>query len=288
MQYEYNIVTDLRLIYEYWCKVKSSVPYWFDTDIDLWKKSFSEDTDHDGEKMFSELITCAAFYNGAVVGFVQFGISCYIFSQNGEKDRSAKGGIIRQLFYDREHSCGDGLISIAEKYLCEMGAEKLYAFFHAFGMTCCAGHGKLYCGLPYIEQALHRYGYVKEHENVYYKRLLTEEEYPLNKDIEVRYSDVNVKGLCEFSVFCEDRYVGAGALVYLPQGEVCYLKWIYIEGSEQGRGYATNALNRIFADLYQKGIKRIDTDTADGNLIAQKLYTRAGFEDMGRTRSYLK
>lgn len=48
------------------------------------------------------------------------------------------------------------------------------------------------------------------------------------------------------------------------------------------------ALKQIFSALYQEGIERIDTDTADGNVIAQNLYKKMGFEDMGRTRSYLR
>ena len=54
------------------------------------------------------------------------------------------------------------------------------------------------------------------------------------------------------------------------------------------KGYASSASKTIFYDLYSKGIRRLDTDTADGNIIAQKLYEKVGFTDMGRTRSYLK
>ena len=91
-----------------------------------------------------------------------------------------------------------------------------------------------------------------------------------------------------FSICIDDRCVGAGEIVYLPQGEICYLKWIYIDESEQGKGYATAAVKKLCADLYNSGIRRLDTDTADGNIIAQKLYLKTGFKDMGRTRSYLK
>jgi len=40
--------------------------------------------------------------------------------------------------------------------------------------------------------------------------------------------------------------------------------------------------------LREQGISRIDTDTADGNVAAQKLYIKTGFTDMGRTKSYMK
>jgi len=75
--------------------------------------------------------------------------------------------------------------------------------------------------------------------------------------------------------------------VYLPQGKIAYLKWIYIESCVQGKGLASKALYKLFSDLHSNGILRIDTDTADGNFIAQKLYSKTGFENPGRTRSFI-
>lgn len=287
MNYEYKQINDYKPIYEYCRKVGEAVPYWFEADYEQWLESFADDTDYDGEKMFREIITVGAFYEGRAVGFVQFGIPMYIYAENGEKDYFAECGIIRNFYFDKEHNCGKGLIYNAEKYFFGKKVSKQYAFFHAFGMTCNAGHGKLHCGLPYIEDILFKFGYEKEHENVYYKRLLTEKDVPSDK-IAVNYGEITSKGLQEFTIEAEGRSVGAGALVYLPQGEICYLKWIYVCDTEQGKGYASAALQTIFADLYSKGISRLDTDTADGNVIAQKLYTKVGFADMGLTRSYLK
>lgn len=67
---------------------------------------------------------------------------------------------------------------------------------------------------------------------------------------------------------------------------MCYLKWVYIDGNQQGKGYGTAALRNLIADLSEQGLERLDTDTADGNQIAQSLYRKVGFQDMGRTRSY--
>lgn len=287
MNYEYRQINDYRTLYEYCCKIGEIVPYWFEADYEQWLESFVNDTDYDGERMFRELVTYGAFYDGRAVGFVQFGIPMYFYDGNGEKDYFAECGIIRNFYFDKEHTCGKELIYIAEKYFFGKKVLKQYAFFHAFGMTCNAGHGKLCCSLPYIEDMLFKFGYKKEHENVYYKRLLTVNDIPSDK-IAVKYGEMNPKGLQEFTMETEGRYVGAGAVVYLPQGEICYLKWIYVCDTEQGKGYASAALQAIFADLYSKGIRRIDTDTADGNFIAQKLYNKVGFADMGRTRSYLK
>ncbi len=286
MVVEIRQAEDLREIYEYYCGIKSAVPYWFDADYPLWLESFANDTDYDGEKMFSQLLTYAAYDKDYVVGFVQFGISRYIYDSNGEKDHDQTCGVIRALYFDKEYNCGDSLISFVEQYFAKQRITAKSAFFHALGMTCNAGHGKLFCKLSHIEAALLRAGYTKEHENVYYKRTLTEND-KSDSAVEVEYSGKNPKGLQEFTVSAAGKPVGAGALVYLPQGGICYLKWIYIYDTEQGKGYASSALRRIFADLYRNGIRRLDTDTADGNIIAQKLYEKVGFADMGRTRSYL-
>lgn len=287
MVLEIRQVEDLREIYKYYCGIKSAVPYWFDVDYPLWLESFADDTDYDGEKMFSQLFTYAAYDADRIVGFVQFGISRYVYDSSGEKNRDQSCGVIRALYFSSEYDCGDNLIAAAEKYFVQQRLTAKAAFFHALGMTCNAGHGKLFCGLPHIEAALLRTGYVKEHENVYYKRMLTENDKPDNKVTAV-YGGINPKGLQEFTVSADGKPVGAGALVYLPQGGICYLKWIYIYDAEQGKGYASSALCNIFADLYRDGIRRLDTDTADGNIIAQRLYEKVGFTDMGHTRSYLK
>lgn len=286
MNIEYRRVTDPEAIYNYYLRTKELVPYWFDVDYELWKESFLADTDYDGEEMFSELAAYIALSGEKVVGFIQFGISRYIYGTDGEKDHSVRGGVIRHLYFDRETDCGKGLVEIAFQFFHQRNIERRFAFFHAFGMTCCAGHGKLHRDFEHIEAALAEFGYIKEHENVYYRRMLTENDCGADT-VAVNYGSTNPKGLCEFSITLEGEYVGAGALVYLPQGKIAYLKWIYIEGVHQGKGLAAAALRQIFADLYAKGILRMDTDTADGNLAAQRLYTKTGFEDMGRTRSYI-
>lgn len=286
MNVEYRRISDYYPLYKYYKKIKGAVPYWLDADYELWKTSFTADTDYDGDRMFRELVTYTAQCEGEIVGFIQFGIPCFLYDGSGKKSDAIKGGIIRNLYFDPEYDIGNELIRLAQTYFEDNHVQRKFAFFHAFGMTCNAGHGKLHCSLSYIEQALTEFGYGKEHENVYYKRLLGEDDRRVNTGITVSYQPANPKGLCGFSIFAQGKKVGAGALVYLPQGDMCYLKWIYIDRMEQGKGYASAALRRIFADLAEKGICRIDTDTADKNHIAQRLYRKTGFEDMGRTRSY--
>lgn len=288
MNYSYQKVTDDKVLFRFYNTVKEKIPYWFDVNYELWCQSMFRDTDYESITLFRDLETYAAYADADMVGFIQFGIPSYVYGQNGEKNYDVCSGIIRNLYFGAEHvKCGQELVKLAERYFAAHGVQQKYAFFHAFGMTCNAGHGKLYCTQSHIEQVLHACGYKKEHENVYYIKMLTKEVLISESDTEVRYAETNEKGLCGFTIFADNVYIGAGELVYLPQKTIAYLKWIYIENDFQHKDYASKALRLIFDGLFRQGINRIDTDTADGNLIAQKLYEKNGFENMGRTRSYL-
>lgn len=46
--------------------------------------------------------------------------------------------------------------------------QTIYAFYHYFGMTCFARHGKLYEKYTDIEELLMKHQFNREHENVYY------------------------------------------------------------------------------------------------------------------------
>lgn len=287
MNYSYKKLADCEKLYEFYNDIKEEIPYWFDVNYEIWYQSMFQDTDYESTEFFRELNTYVAYENSNIVGFIQFGIPNYIYEQNGEKSFDVKAGVIRNLYFGVENAeCGMELVKLAEHYFDENKVEKKFAFFHAFGMTCNAGHGKLHESQKHIEKVIKVFGYTKEHENVYYKKILTEDVLAFETNIEIRYSEVNEKGLCGFSIFIDNTYIGAGEIVYLPQEKIAYLKWIYIEKESQQKGYASKALRLLFANLYQKGIRRLDTDTADGNMPAQGLYEKSGFENMGRTRSY--
>lgn len=286
MMIQFTQISDYREVYDYCLSIREAVPYWFETDYDLWKQSFLSDCDYDGQPMFRRTQTWAATREGKMVGFIQFGIPSYLYDTHGEKSDAVLGGVIRMLYFDSDSGCGEGLIRLAEAYFARQGVQRKFAFFHAFGMSCYAGHGKLHVRFPHIEKALLSSGYEKEHENVYYVRTLSREPLPDHKTLRLAWGERNQRGLQEFSVFDDETWVGAGAVVFLPQGELAYLKWIFIDGAQQGKGYGTAALGCLFAQLEAQGIRRLDTDTADGNLTAQHLYTKMGLRCMGRTRSY--
>lgn len=154
MKIEYCRVSDYRSLFNYYRKIQGAVPYWLNADYDTWKESFISDRDYDGGAMFRELITYIARQGGEILGFIQFGIPNYLYDTNGEKSDAVRGGIIRMLYFEPESNCGDALIGLAEDYFAAYQVQRKFAFFHAFGMTCNAGHGKLHHSLSHIEQAL--------------------------------------------------------------------------------------------------------------------------------------
>lgn len=76
--------------------------------------------------------------------------------------------------------------------------------------------------------------------------------------------------------------------IAFPQGDIAYLRWIYIDGSCQHRGYGSRVMRALLAQLYAMGIRRFDTDTALDNLAAQGCYEKTGFRREGITRSYYR
>lgn len=286
MKLVYKKINDFKAIYSFLKIVGERIPYFFDTEYELWEEGFVNDADSDGEEMFAELEVHAAYSDETLVGFIQFGIPRFIYGENGKEYRE-DCGVIRGLYFYDEIDCGEELINLAEEYFKAKNVTRKFAFYHALGMTCYAWHGKLFSGQQHVEAALLKRGFEIEHENVYFSRLLNENDALYSDTTELIFGKTSSKGVCEFSIRVDSERVGAGELVYLPQGGICYLKWIFVFEQFKRNGYSTSALRELFAELYKKGIRRIDTDTADNNEAARGLYNKLGFTDMGRTRSYI-
>jgi ribosomal protein S18 acetylase RimI-like enzyme len=96
-------------------------------------------------------------------------------------------------------------------------------------------------------------------------------------------------GSCrEFAALMDSREIGWGQVHFLPQGDIAYLRWIYIDESCQHQSFGTQVMRSLFAQLYNMGIRRFDTDTARNNMIAQSYYEKNGFLNEGITRSYYR
>ena len=77
-------------------------------------------------------------------GFVQYGHSAIGFDESGAVTDGVSYPIIRQLYFaSGDEEIGRCLLDGARAALaCENG--RVYAFFHYFGLSCYARHGKLF------------------------------------------------------------------------------------------------------------------------------------------------
>ncbi len=254
-------------------------PYHFPMEEQVWAASMYEDVDSDGRQLFAQLYTQANDH-----GMVQFGRSAFGFDGDGNISDKIHYPIIRTLAFDPTHPDeGEALLQKALAHFA--GEERVYAFFHYFGMSACARHGKLHEGDRHIAQLLEQNNFVVEHENVYYLRQLSDAD-AADGQIQLRWKDVSAGGCREFAAATEDGEFGWGQVHFLPQGEIAYLRWIYIDEKRQHTGLGTAVMKQLFAELHQMGIHRFDTDTALNNIAAQKYYEKTGFRNAGITRSY--
>lgn len=256
-------------------------PYFFRVPYAAWKESFVNDVDGEGRTLFKELVVKAAYEDNKLVGFVQYGNSAFGFDEQDEISSAVSYPIIRNLYFDADREdAGEQLLQAA---LDAFGAtERVYAFFHYFGMSCFARHGKLFEQHKHIEAQLKIHGFETEHENVYYSSALDGKE---ASEIEVVAYDLT-KGNQQYIDFkLSGKQVG-GCEVHFVDEEVAYLRWIYVNGDITGKGIGTKCMHALKNWLYEKGIKRFDTDTAILNNVAQHYYEKTGFTREGITRSY--
>ncbi|MBE6794634.1 MAG: GNAT family N-acetyltransferase [Ruminococcaceae bacterium] len=272
---------NLKDIYDFQLSFKT--PYFFDVDFEDWKKSFEEDTDGEGRKLFKELFVKAVYDNGILAGFVQYGKTAFGFNDNGEISSDISYPIIRNLYFREDRAdAGKLLLSEAMKNL---GTDKqVYAFFHYFGMTCFARHGKLFENHAHIDALLKEQGFEIEHENVYYSFILTESK---NSEVTLTAGGLT-KGNHQYIEFGIDGNQVGGCEVHYLSDTTAYLRWIYVNGDIVGKGIGTKCMNALKTFLYENSITRFDTDTALDNTVAQHYYEKNGFTREGITRSYFK
>ena len=152
-------------------------------------------------------------------------------------------------------------------------------------MSACGRHGKLHEKDVGVEKLLLENGFTVEHENVYYARTLTQAD-RTDTDVSIRWKDLSAGNCREFSAIKDGSEFGWGQVHFLPQGDIAYLRWIYIDEGCQHRGLGTAAMKALFFTLYTMGIRRFDTDTALNNHVAQGYYEKTGFTNEGITKSY--
>lgn len=272
-------VENIEQIYDYQMRFHS--PYCFAQPFAVWKESFLMDVDGEGRTLFKELIVKAAYDDDQLIGYIQYGNSAFGFDQQWDISADVSYHIIRNLYFDSNRpDAGECLLRAA---LDTFGkTDQVYAFFHYFGMSCFARHGKLFEQHRHIEELLKKCGFETEHENIYYSSTLNGKE---ASEIEVVPYDLTKGNQQYFDFKVSDNQIG-GCEVHFVNEQIAYLRWIYVNGDLTGRGIGTKCMHALKQWLYQKGITRLDTDTANSNIVAQHYYEKTGFTREGITRSY--
>ncbi len=280
-------VQDQQKLYRYWQQAVQA-PYVLKTGFDLWQGAMFNDRDADGGPLFDGLMTKVASQGEQITGFIQYGYSAFAFGSTGNKLPDKRYPIIRQLYFEPQHAAdGQALLQEAMDYFARESGT-VYAFFHYFGLSCCARHGKLYEKYTHIEDLLFKNGFVIEHQNYYYSMMLSgragQEEHPWFR-LEMLPGEGEQRN---FLLYYSNSKVGGGTIAFLPQQDVAYLRWLYIHHEYQGKGYGVICLNLLLDQLAERGIQRLDVDTSTDNRVAQRFYQKNGFHFEGITRSYYR
>lgn len=272
------------LTFDFWKKTHNG-PYHFPMDAQTWHASMYEDVDSDGHKLFDQLtVRCSASPEGVMNGMIVYGSTAFGFDSNGELSVNMHHKVIRDFwFHPNEIEAGRNLLHAA---MDDLGREqRIHAFFHYFGMSACGRHGKLHASQTHIHNLLLENGFVVEHENVYYSKMLTEDA-PSDPRIQLVWKERNAGDCREFAAISDGCEIGWGQIHFLPQEHIAYLRWIYIDEKRQHQGLGTDTMGALCAQLKTMGITRLDTDTALSNCTAQKYYEKTGYIHCGITRSY--
>ena len=277
-------VSNELALYVYFTKIGPQIPFYFPVDYDLWYKCMFNDTTEDRLPLFDELETFLYYENGILEGFIQYGISSFVFTDNG-KDFNNHYAIIRNIHYSKNCKNSEEMLELALKYFENRNIREINAFFHYFGMSCYARHGKLHYSAFFIEELLKKYSFNKEHENVYFSKNLDKEKYYYDPEI---LFEINENGNKSKIIFFNNNVrIGYCELAIL-QNNIGYLYYIKILKEYRHKGWGTKCMNIIFHVLKNKRIVKLDLDTIDSNIIAQKFYEKIGFKNKGITRSYYK
>lgn len=267
-------------------KLTEKVTYFHSVSESTWNHSMFHDQDAEGNLLFQELITLVYKKQNEIKGFIQFGKPTYIYQEDGSKDFSAIVGVIRQCYFEQEEPIvGQLLIEQATQYFNQEKISRRFAFYHAFGLTHTASHGKLPITFAQTEQLLLAQGYQKEHENFYFAKVLDKAlKYEGSVQLIAEKKQANQQN---FSFMLDGNKIGTAILTYLHESRIAYLRWIGLAQMHQNQGYGSEALQLISNLLIKKEIKELHLDTADTNKRAQHFYLKNGFQQVETTRSYL-
>lgn len=276
-------------LYKHWISIGKSVPYYFPVQYESFKDCLFKDK-RDNEVIFKDTEEYIAIDHGKILGFIQYGQPNFHFNSCGDKYSNPQIGIIRNLYYTKgRQDVGEVLIQKAEEYFKKNEFKESYAFYHAMGISCNAGHGKLFESMIYIEKLLKEHNFQVEHENVYYRKELSSyKDKKFTEGIELTSYEIRNDSKQLFNIIQNKKEVGKVEMTYIKEAETAYLNWIAIKEKYRNKGIGTIAIEALLRDLSNKGIKQLDTDTARLNIVAQKFYEKNGFHNLGFSRSYIR
>jgi len=276
----------------YWRDLGASVPYFFPVSPKRWQDCLLDD-ELNGERLFGSLETLLAIENGQILGFAQYGQPNFAWDTNGQRYDNPHIGIIRHFYFERARlDVAEAMLARAKAYL--RAFPQGYAFYHILGMSCNAHHGKLHISLGYIDEFLRKNGFEIEHENVYYSLEMNASETPVWNELRLVAPPSPLASMQGYEIYLREKPIGSLTVRFLEEltggytSHTAYLTWIELEESYRGQGWGTRTLQLLIGELRDRGYRYLHTDTASTNRIARRLYGRCGFQDRGRTRSYLE
>lgn len=283
-----------KILFDYWNEIGKDVPYFFETTYESFVDSLFFDK-FNGMEIFNVNFIKSMVEGDRVVGFIQYGIPRFHYTETGELLIDPNIGVVRNLYFNKEQmDVGNKLIDIALKFFENNEIKNLYAFYHAMGMSCNGNHGKLHEDFNFIDQLLHEMEFQVEHENVYYSIEMNERVYINQNNIKLAIHE-QVDNRQRFELTDGTEILGTAEIKYLNgytgivNDDKVYLVWIGInEKVQKGIGIGTSFIEQIMNYCLSKGYKYMHTDTALNNTRAQKFYEKNGFLNKGITRSYFK
>lgn len=270
-------ITNLKEVYNY--HMSFITPFFFKSSFSKWKESFLNDIDGEGRILFKELIVKGVYEEDKLLGFIQYGKSSFVFNEEGNISENSYYQIIRNLYFNNKE-VGTILLNEALNYFKK--EEIIYAFFHYFGMSEFARHGKLFEKHRCVEDLLKEFNFTIEHENVYYSSIINKIE---NSEVEIKSYELTKGNQQYIDFILNDEQVGGCEIHYVNE-KMAYLRWIYVNGNIINKGIGTKCMKALKNYLFKKGITRFDTDTSINNNLARHYYEKNDFNYEGITRSY--
>jgi RimJ/RimL family protein N-acetyltransferase len=278
-------------LYTYWRKLGDNIPYFFPVSPERWAQCLLED-ELAGERMFDRMETYVAKDNGEVVGFAQVAHPRFAWDDRAAKYYNPQIGVLRHFYFDAgRFNAAESMYAYVQSFLRRY--PRRHAFYHIYGMSCNAHHGKLYSGLAHVDRFIKAKGFQVEHENVYYSLALHQQERASRDNLRLIPLAREFYAPQEYKIMLQNTPVGTITVQFMDilNGEAAkgsvYLSLMLMDETYRGRGWGTVAMQLLGQVLRDKGYQQLHLDTASTNVGAQRFYARIGFHDRGRSRSYV-